>query len=307
MADSPQFGGWIKLYRSAVDNRHLQMPDQAWKIWTYLLMEVNHSANAGCAAGEGWITYRRIRESCCDPSKPQWSDHTINGALDYLETHGYIKRIKSKTRGPHRIRVLNWDKYQGQSSALGAEPSAEPRAEPKAVPSAEARAAATAGKQEGKRTQKNAKNKTPPAREAPEAPPNPQPESDSPAESKEPDPESEATQTIAGALYELQKCEGIDVAKFDFGAARRIAGSAMKGGKGAAAITVTEATATLEWGFKDKFWRQRFLSAGMAALKPAWAAWREQGQAQRPQSNVFSGQQQAYEQALREEAASEKV
>lgn len=122
-------GGWIKLFRSLADHGHLQMPDQALKVWIFLLLSVNHTPNAGCAAGEGWITYRRIREACCDPSRPQWSDHTISKALDYLERNGYIRRIKTKNGAAQRIRIVNWHKYQGQTSALTAEVRAEVGAE----------------------------------------------------------------------------------------------------------------------------------------------------------------------------------
>jgi hypothetical protein len=136
----PTNSGWIKLYRSLSDHGHLQMPDKALKLWIYLLLEVNHTPNARCASGEGWITYRRIRESCCDPAGPQWSDHTISKALDYLENGGYIRRIKTKVGAAQRLRVLNWHKYQGQSSADRAEVGAEVTAEVGAEVGAEARA-----------------------------------------------------------------------------------------------------------------------------------------------------------------------
>lgn len=306
MADSPQPGGWIKLWRSMKENGHLQMPDRAFKLFVYLLLQVNHKAAYGLQPGEGWITYQMIREECCEAGKPPWNKSTVSLALRFLKTHGYIECIKATKGLAQRIRILNWDKYQGDSG-----PETGPVTGPVTGPLTGQVGGPVAGqvtgpKQERIRKAKKVKKDSPPVRESPETPPNTQPEP--PVEPKEADPESEATQTIAAALYELQKREGIDVTKFDFGAARRIAGSALKGGKGAAAINATEAVTTLHWGFNDKVWRQRFLSGGMVALKSAWAAWREtQGQPQRPQSNIFTAQQQAYEQARREEAASEEV
>lgn len=117
-SDEQPLGGWIKVYRSMVDHGHLQMPDNTFKLWIYLLLTVNHKASNGCAPGEGWITYRMIREACRTDGQPPWADSTINRSLDYLEDHGYIKRIHTKRGGPQRIRIVNWAKYQQDSSSM---------------------------------------------------------------------------------------------------------------------------------------------------------------------------------------------
>ena len=129
MTDSPQASGWIKLWRSTKENGHLQMPDSAYKLWSYLLLQVNHVKRAGCEPGEGWITYQMIRDACCPPDPPRWNDHTISRALTHLENAGQIKRMKVKKGHAQRIRVINWDKYQSDSAALRAELRAEVMAE----------------------------------------------------------------------------------------------------------------------------------------------------------------------------------
>lgn len=127
MTQAPQPGGYIFLWRSLVNNGHLKMPEIPFKLFIYLLLQVNRYPANGCDIGEGWITYRMIKEACCKPDK-QWADSTISRALDYLEGKNndgpggrpevYIKRIRTKKGGPQKISVLNFWKYQSLASSF---------------------------------------------------------------------------------------------------------------------------------------------------------------------------------------------
>lgn len=126
MEHAPQPGGYIFLWRSLVHNGHLHMPEIPFKLFIYLLLQVNRMPANGCDVGEGWITYRMIKEACCKPDK-QWADSTISRALDYLEGNNhdgpggqpevYIQRIQTKKGGPQKIRVVNFCKYQVLTSS----------------------------------------------------------------------------------------------------------------------------------------------------------------------------------------------
>lgn len=103
------------------------MPEIPFKLFIYLLLQVNREPSNGCDVGEGWITYRMIKDACCKPNK-QWADSTISRALDYLEGNNndgpdgkpevYIKRIQTKKGGPQKIRVVNFRKYQVLTSSF---------------------------------------------------------------------------------------------------------------------------------------------------------------------------------------------
>jgi hypothetical protein len=103
------------------------MPDIAFKLFMFLLLQVNHASNqaARCEAGEGWITYRMIKENCCDPQDPPWADSTISRALKHLEKGGYIQRVKLKNGLAQRIRIVNWHKYQSNTTIATQEASLE--------------------------------------------------------------------------------------------------------------------------------------------------------------------------------------
>lgn len=124
---APQDGGFILLFRSLMFNGHLQMPEIPFKLFIYLMLQVNRFPGSGCEVGEGWITYPMIKQACCKPER-MWADSTISKALDYLEGANddgpdgqpevYIRRIKEPGKRAQRIRVLNYRKYQERITSL---------------------------------------------------------------------------------------------------------------------------------------------------------------------------------------------
>lgn len=109
---APQPGGYIFLWRSLYLNGHFHMPPNAFKIFIFLLLRVNHSPTQGCNVGEGWIDYEEIRRYCSEKGRGKMSNATISAALDYLERRGYIKRYREKNGVAQKIRVVNYRKYQ---------------------------------------------------------------------------------------------------------------------------------------------------------------------------------------------------
>lgn len=88
------------------------MPPNAFKIFIFLLLRVNHSPTQDCDVGEGWIDYEEIRRYCSEKGRGKMSNATISAALDYLERRGYIKRYREKNGVAQKIRVVNYRKYQ---------------------------------------------------------------------------------------------------------------------------------------------------------------------------------------------------
>lgn len=93
-------------------NGHFQMPPNAFKIFIFLLLRVNHTRTQDCDAGEGWIDYEEIRRYCSEKGRGRMSNATISAALDYLERRGYIRRYREKNGLAQKIRVVNYRKYQ---------------------------------------------------------------------------------------------------------------------------------------------------------------------------------------------------
>lgn len=271
MADSPQPGGWIKLYRSALDNGHLQMPDQCWKLFSYLLLRVNHKPGAGCQPGQGWITYRMIQEGCCDPDKPPWAHSTISRALEYLEGKNptgerYIQRLHTRKGAAQRLSLINWDKHQGESSSV---PQEVPLEVPQEVPLEVA-----LEKQEGEEGKEVISS--PPAAETTKPPRQRQPRKEKVTKEKEtPDPFNVAAQPLVQRLdtwLKAHETSGVG----EWPAAVKMVANALKG-KGGPPIPAEEAEQALVWGTKDPRSRLRLLSVGALALRDVWAAWKSGG------------------------------
>lgn len=113
MGDAPQEGGYIKLWRSLMENGHLHMPATAFKIFIFLMLRVNKKPGAGCKRGEGWVTYEDIREKCSEEGS-NMPNSTIKRALDYLESRGYIERERTGKRGAQKVRLVTYGKHQDQ-------------------------------------------------------------------------------------------------------------------------------------------------------------------------------------------------
>jgi hypothetical protein len=115
--------GYIKLWRQMAEHGHLNMPDNALKVFIYLMFRAGREARPklGLDEGEAWVSYEDIQESCSErvdldgrEVDRTMSRSTVAKILRFLEApeQGYIKRVKSGLGSGMKIKVLNYQKLQ---------------------------------------------------------------------------------------------------------------------------------------------------------------------------------------------------
>jgi hypothetical protein len=115
--------GYIKLWRQMAEHGHLNMPDNALKVFIYLMFRAGREARPklGLDEGEAWVSYEDIQESCSErvdldgrEVDRTMSRSTVAKILRFLEApeQGYIKRVKSGLGLGMKIKVLNYQKLQ---------------------------------------------------------------------------------------------------------------------------------------------------------------------------------------------------
>jgi hypothetical protein len=112
--------GYIKLWRQMRENGHFNIPDIAFKLWLYFLVRAAYEPQPkwGISAGESWVSYEDIQEECSDKEEAtRLSTRTISRYLTYLEKHGYITRCRLGLGKGMKIRVNNWERYQGDEAS----------------------------------------------------------------------------------------------------------------------------------------------------------------------------------------------
>ena len=103
--------GWIKLYRSTIENPKLTRAARL-ALWVYILLSVNHydskaylcGKEIALKAGQGVFSTPDLSK------KLGVSVSVIRRSLDWLESEQQIEQQKT-TKGTV-ITVLNWGKYQ---------------------------------------------------------------------------------------------------------------------------------------------------------------------------------------------------
>lgn len=123
---------WIKKYVKEMDNGIWQMPPLYYKVWCWILYEVDRNTGSmrtsirQIAEGVSWVEYSTERI----PNKK-----TISKVLDYLESNGMI--FKESNAHFTEITAINWDTYQlkpdekvtGKTKRIG-KPSTQPDGQP---------------------------------------------------------------------------------------------------------------------------------------------------------------------------------
>jgi hypothetical protein len=117
--------GYIKLWRQMAEHGHLNMPDNALKVFIYLMFRAGHEAKPriGLDVGESWVSYEDIQESCSakvdihgGALTSRMSRTTISRILTFLENGTYIKRIRGGLGAGMKIKVINYERYQNGPS-----------------------------------------------------------------------------------------------------------------------------------------------------------------------------------------------
>lgn len=264
-------GGWIKVYRSLLTNGHLQMPDITFKLFMFLLLQVNHSPNLSvqCGAGEGWITYRMIKENCCDPRETAWADSTIARSLKYLEKSGYIQRVKQKNGLAQKIRIVNWHRYQSDTSSLTQEVTLGVAL---GVPLEGALGVALDKQEgeEGKEGREEDRSMSSAARQRRKT----SSQTSSSSGERVTDPFNQAAQPLVRKLDAWRKEQGLEGIG-NWAAVVKITANALKGSSAGAPITGEDADAALTWAMDNAYWRPKLKAKGMLLLRDIWGAWTE--------------------------------
>jgi hypothetical protein len=108
--------GYIKLYRSLLDNPVMKNPEIAW-LWCILLLSANHKKKSFIFNGKKQV----VKAGQLITGRKQLSKLTglseskIYRALNYFESEQQIKQQKNNKFT--LITILNWSKYQGNGTA----------------------------------------------------------------------------------------------------------------------------------------------------------------------------------------------
>jgi len=96
---------WFKLYRKIDESELWHKPPEWFKIWIYILKEVNYKDSNGVERGERLLTAAQITAGCYNV--------TVNQVESFLKwaRKEQILTTRKTTRGMY-IKVLNYAKYQ---------------------------------------------------------------------------------------------------------------------------------------------------------------------------------------------------
>ena len=97
-------GGATIWARQTMDSEIFQKPDKWFKVWFYLVNQVNYKDNGQFKRGRGFVTYRQIMDST-GATKGQ-----VKHCIEYLKARHTIATQKA-TRGMI-VTVINYDTYQ---------------------------------------------------------------------------------------------------------------------------------------------------------------------------------------------------
>ena len=104
--------GWISLHRRIKESSIFTKPSEWFKVWIYLLLEVNHQT------GEGFFKWEAIQRDC---HITHWQ---LRASLDFMEEENMIIR-KKLPRGVEII-IQNWLDYQNKRDRPSNRPSNRP-------------------------------------------------------------------------------------------------------------------------------------------------------------------------------------
>ena len=90
--------GWISLHRKILQSPIFNKPPEYFKVWIYLLLNVDHQN------GIGFFSWNTIKSEC------RVTNEQLKKCFSFLEKEQMITR-KKMPRGVE-ITILNWDKYQ---------------------------------------------------------------------------------------------------------------------------------------------------------------------------------------------------
>lgn len=113
--------GWISIHRKLKESPIFMKPPAWFKIWIYLLLEVNHQT------GEGFFQWEFIQENC-SVTRDQLAE-----CLQFMEEEKMISREKLP-RGV-KITVQNWLDYQNKKRDFS--PTSTPTSKPTSTPISE--------------------------------------------------------------------------------------------------------------------------------------------------------------------------
>jgi len=116
--------GWVKQWRKEKDSLIFKMPPLYYKVWRYLIMEVNHSENIipvdgkpfKILPGQKLTSLRQIAIDCAYYENNRLvtpSTSTISRILTFFRQNCMIL-WETLNRKYSLITICNFDKYQGQ-------------------------------------------------------------------------------------------------------------------------------------------------------------------------------------------------
>jgi len=110
-------GGWVKLHRQLLEHP-MWVSHEAVAMWAYCLLKAAHNptqAVIGCVVRDlkpGQFVFGRVKAQ----EDTTWSEWTIRKGIDLLVALGCITKVLDATRRCSIITVVNWERYQADTS-----------------------------------------------------------------------------------------------------------------------------------------------------------------------------------------------